>query len=32
MIAHAIGDIITGDTVEPEVIVFAAPSVVGLFD
>ncbi|KAK7264554.1 hypothetical protein RJT34_32163 [Clitoria ternatea] len=32
MIAHAIGDIITGDTVEPEVIVSAAPSVGGLFD
>ncbi|OIW00048.1 hypothetical protein TanjilG_26385 [Lupinus angustifolius] len=32
MIAHAIGDIITGDTVEPEVIVTAAPSVGGLFD
>lgn len=32
MIAHAIGDIITGDIVEPEVIVSAAPSVGGLFD
>ncbi|TKY54079.1 AP-5 complex subunit mu [Spatholobus suberectus] len=32
MVAHAIGDIITGDTVEPEVIVSAAPSVGGLFD
>ncbi|XP_057416811.1 AP-5 complex subunit mu [Lotus japonicus] len=32
MIAHAIGDIITGDTAEPEVIVSAAPSVGGLFD
>lgn len=32
MIAHAIGDIITGDTVEPEVIINAAPSVGGLFD
>jgi hypothetical protein len=27
MVAHAIGDIITGDTVEPKVIVTAAPSV-----
>ncbi|XP_028241773.1 AP-5 complex subunit mu-like [Glycine soja] len=32
MVAHAIGDIITGDTVELEVIVTAAPSVGGLFD
>ncbi|KAL1334720.1 hypothetical protein HN51_063704 [Arachis hypogaea] len=32
MIAHAIGDIITGDVVEPEVIVSSAPSVGGLFD
>ncbi|GAU11069.1 hypothetical protein TSUD_196930, partial [Trifolium subterraneum] len=32
MVAHAIGDIITGDTVEPEVIITAAPSVGGLFD
>ncbi|KAK7387830.1 hypothetical protein VNO78_22624 [Psophocarpus tetragonolobus] len=32
MVAHAIGDIITGDTVEPEVIISAAPSVGGLFD
>lgn len=32
MIAHTIGDIITGDTVEPEVIMAAAPSVGGLFD
>ncbi|KAL2339117.1 hypothetical protein Fmac_013563 [Flemingia macrophylla] len=32
LVAHAIGDIITGDTVEPEVIVSAAPSVGGLFD
>ncbi|CAI8610544.1 unnamed protein product [Vicia faba] len=32
MIAHAIGDIITGDIVEPEVIIAAAPSVGGLFD
>ncbi|KAF7837202.1 AP-5 complex subunit mu [Senna tora] len=32
MVAHAIGDIITGDTVEPEVVVSAGPSVGGLFD
>lgn len=32
MIAHAIGDIITGDIVEPEVTVNVAPSVGGLFD
>lgn len=32
MVAHTIGDIITGDTVEPEVIVTVAPSVGGLFD
>lgn len=32
MVAHAIGDLITGDTIEPEVIVSAAPSVGGLFD
>ncbi|CAL5198798.1 unnamed protein product [Lathyrus oleraceus] len=32
MIAHAIGDIISGDIVEPEVIIAAAPSVGGLFD
>ncbi|KFK40452.1 hypothetical protein AALP_AA3G374900 [Arabis alpina] len=32
MVAHAFGDIVTGDTVEPEVIVSASPSVGGLFD
>ncbi|XP_043710751.1 AP-5 complex subunit mu [Telopea speciosissima] len=32
MVAHAIGDVITGDFVEPEVIVSAAPSVGGLLD
>lgn len=32
MVAHAIGDIITGETVEPEVVISAAPSVGGLFD
>lgn len=32
MVGHAIGDIITGDTAEPEVVVSAGPSVGGLFD
>ena len=32
MVAHAIGDIVSGDSVEPEVIVTAGPSVGGLFD
>uniref|UniRef100_A0A2P2J6L1 MHD domain-containing protein n=1 Tax=Rhizophora mucronata TaxID=61149 RepID=A0A2P2J6L1_RHIMU len=32
MVAHAIGDIITGDMVDPEVIVNASPSVGGLLD
>ncbi|CAN8257573.1 unnamed protein product [Cochlearia groenlandica] len=32
MVAHAFGDIISGDTVEPEVVVSASPSVGGLFD
>lgn len=32
MVAHAIGDIITGDGVEPEVVVSASPSVGGLLD
>lgn len=32
MAAHAIGDIITGDLVEPEVVVNASPSVGGLLD
>ncbi|KAK9933532.1 hypothetical protein M0R45_020727 [Rubus argutus] len=32
MAAHAIGDIITGDVVEPEVVVNASPSVGGLLD
>ncbi|KAI4317703.1 hypothetical protein L6164_025553 [Bauhinia variegata] len=31
MVAHAIGDIITGETVEPEVVISATPSVGGLF-
>ncbi|XP_028759870.1 AP-5 complex subunit mu [Neltuma alba] len=32
MVAHVIGDIVTGDTIEPEVVVSTAPSVGGLFD
>lgn len=32
MVAHVIGDIITGDNVEPEVAVSASPSVGGLLD
>lgn len=32
MVAHAIGDIISGDGVEPEVVVSSAPSVGGLLD
>lgn len=32
MVSHAIGDIISGDVVEPEVIVNSSPSVGGLFD
>ncbi|XWS53716.1 hypothetical protein CRYUN_Cryun10bG0024400 [Craigia yunnanensis] len=32
MVAHAIGDIVTGDVVEPEVVVTASPSVGGLLD
>ncbi|KAJ6430961.1 hypothetical protein OIU84_018466 [Salix udensis] len=32
MVAHAIGDIIVGDVVDPEVVVNAAPSVGGLLD
>ncbi|XP_024027531.1 AP-5 complex subunit mu [Morus notabilis] len=32
MVAHAIGDVISGDWVEPEVVVSAAPSVGGLLD
>lgn len=32
MVAHAFGDIISGETVEPEVVVSASPSVGGLFD
>lgn len=32
MVAHAIGDIITGDVGEPEVVVSASPSVGGLLD
>ncbi|XWS39096.1 hypothetical protein CRYUN_Cryun18bG0020800 [Craigia yunnanensis] len=32
MVAHAIGDIVTGDVVEPEVVVSVSPSVGGLLD
>ncbi|KAB2067706.1 hypothetical protein ES319_A09G246800v1 [Gossypium barbadense] len=32
MVAHAIGDIVTGDVVEPEVVVSQSPSVGGLLD
>ncbi|XVF62739.1 hypothetical protein PTKIN_Ptkin09bG0032300 [Pterospermum kingtungense] len=32
MVAHAIGEIVTGDVVEPEVVVSASPSVGGLLD
>ncbi|ONK61661.1 uncharacterized protein A4U43_C08F32270 [Asparagus officinalis] len=32
MVAHAIGDIVTGDLVDPEVIVSSSPSVGGLLD
>uniref|UniRef100_A0A5B7B9A0 Putative AP-5 complex subunit mu isoform X2 n=1 Tax=Davidia involucrata TaxID=16924 RepID=A0A5B7B9A0_DAVIN len=32
MVSHAIGDIITGDVLEPEVVVSASPSVGGLLD
>lgn len=32
MVAHAIGDLITGEMVEPEVVVSASPSVGGLLD
>lgn len=32
MVAHAFGDIVSGDTAEPEVVVSASPSVGGLFD
>ncbi|KAK9146773.1 hypothetical protein Sjap_006676 [Stephania japonica] len=32
MVAHAIGDVITGDLVEPEVVVSPTPSVGGLLD
>ena len=32
MVAHAIGDVITGDVVEPEVVVNASPTVGGLLD
>ncbi|XP_010524580.1 PREDICTED: AP-5 complex subunit mu [Tarenaya hassleriana] len=32
MVAHAFSDVISGDTVEPEVVVSASPSVGGLFD
>lgn len=32
MVAHAIGDVITGDVTDPEVVVSASPSVGGLLD
>ncbi|KAG4131750.1 hypothetical protein ERO13_D09G232800v2 [Gossypium hirsutum] len=32
MVAHAVGDIVTGDVVEPEVVVNQSPSVGGLLD
>ncbi|KAJ4845712.1 AP-5 complex subunit mu [Turnera subulata] len=32
MVAHAVGDVIAGDVVDPEVVVSAAPSVGGLLD
>ncbi|GKV39109.1 hypothetical protein SLEP1_g46923 [Rubroshorea leprosula] len=32
MVAYAIGDIVTGDVIEPEVVVSASPSVGGLLD
>lgn len=32
MVAHAIGDLITGDVAEPEVVVSASPTVGGLLD
>lgn len=32
MVAHAVGDIVTGDVVEPEVVVSQSPSVGGLLD
>ncbi|KAI8004489.1 AP-5 complex subunit mu [Camellia lanceoleosa] len=32
MVAHAIGDVVTGDVPEPEVVVSASPSVGGLLD
>lgn len=32
MVAHVIGDIITGDIAEPEIVVSASPSVGGLLD
>ncbi|PIA44740.1 hypothetical protein AQUCO_01700379v1 [Aquilegia coerulea] len=32
MVAHAIGDVVTGELVEPEVVVNASPSVGGLLD
>ncbi|KAJ0092897.1 hypothetical protein Patl1_25506 [Pistacia atlantica] len=32
MVAHAIGDVITGDVLEPEVVVNSSPSVGGLLD
>lgn len=32
MVAHAIGDVISGDVVEPEVVVSATPSMGGLLD
>lgn len=32
MVAHAIGDVITGDVLEPDVVASASPSVGGLLD
>lgn len=32
MVAHAIGDIVSGDTIEPEIVVNASPTVGGLLD
>lgn len=32
MVAHMIGDVITGDVTEPEIVISASPSVGGLLD
>lgn len=32
MVAHAIGDVVTGDFIDPEVVVSSSPSVGGLLD